>query len=130
MILKKELTKLIMNKNNILNAVKWLIIANILITLILKVKMLRIFYSWHSDTLSNIVVLAFFAGAVGSIIGLILKKLWGFWSVYVLVPVATYYLGISLSPFVLLFPVSSRTIQVIILNAIMFGATIWLQIKQ
>jgi hypothetical protein len=118
-----------MNNNNLLQVVKWLIVISVLITLVLKATMFRALISWHSDMVSSGMAAAFILGALGSIIGLILKRGWGFMSFYALFLVATY-LGISLIPVARLFPLSSRTILIIIINTSMFAATIWLQVKQ
>ncbi len=115
-----------MKDKRIPDTIKWLIVINVLITLVLKVRMLRIFFSLNSDVLSYVVVSVFFICSIASIIGLIRKKPWGFISIYVLAPVSLYYLGISLSPFVLFFPYSSRSMAALILNAIILVAAIWL----
>ena len=118
-----------MNDNKLLQVVKWLIVVSVFITLLFKAQIFWTFGSWHSDMPGSILVSVFFLGSLGSISGLILKRLWGFISIYALVLVATY-LGISLIPFARLFPASSRTISVIILNTILFAATVWLQMNQ
>ncbi len=113
----------------ILYALRWLLVAVIVITITTKTAMLRMLAAWNLDIRGSALVLVFFIGSIGAIFGLILKRLWGFVSLYALMPVSTY-LGISIIPVARLFPVYLRTNMVILLNIVTLGATILLQINR
>jgi hypothetical protein len=118
-----------MNNKNLLSAVRLFIVIAILITVGLKIKMLKMMGLWNSDILGFVLLLVFYLSSVGSVIGLLLQRSWGFMSVYALVIVSTL-LGIAIIPLPRLFPVSSRTTLVIFFNIIVFISAVLLQVRQ
>ncbi len=119
-----------MNKINFHQIVKWFLVINVAVTLMLKARMLGIYFSWRSDAYTYYIVSLFVMGCLGSIVGLSLNKFWGFICFYVLVPFAIYYLGISITPLDGFFPYPSKIKAIYLLNGLLFAFAIWLQIAQ
>lgn len=80
---------------------------------------------------SIFVVSIFFISALLGFIGLFRGRLWGYISIYIFVPVATYGMGISVFPFIIkLIPYTYRTTAIIVVGILFLLTTISIHISK